>query len=437
MSAEAARKIFERTLLEIDAGRAVEEAVSFEETAVSVKGERFGFESNTPIFVIAIGKAAASMAQGLSRAAGKRIKRGVISGIVSAKERAEADQRWKIFEGGHPLPNEASFDSAREAFDILDQADRERGVVIYLISGGGSAMMELPKNASIGLSDLRDLNQILVTSEASIAEINAVRRAVSSVKGGGLSERAPNAKQISLIISDTSAGDVSSVASGPSLAPAAGLPDAFSVIEKYELKSLLPKPVIETLSAEQTKVSETIAAGAAYVLLDNRIMTEKAAEIARELGFAVMIDKTAEDVPIEKGCRKLLGEFLSFRDSAAKNQPVCFISGGEFSCKVNGDGYGGRNSETVLRLLLLAEKEASLSKFTFLSAGTDGIDGRSLAAGAVADETSFARAQEKGLDPHDHLSRSDSYTFFSKIGGNVMTGPTGTNVRDLRILISN
>ncbi len=436
MLRQNARKIFDNALLQIDARIAVERAVRYEPAGLFINDQRIEYDIKTSIYVVAIGKAAYPMAVGFENIAGDLVKAGVLSGVVGDHGGELPSSKWQIFEGGHPLPNEASFDSAGACFDLLEEANTSGGLVVFLISGGGSAMVDLPSNEEISLSDLRILNQTLVTSNATIAEINSIRRAVSLVKGGGLAKLAPKAKQISLIISDTADGDISSVASGPSLFPAEDIPDAMSVVEKYDLRSDLPSSIIRVLDQKHTKNASAADQTGAYVLLDNKVMVRTAAGIAGEMGFEVRIDDGAEDVPIDEGCKHLISEFVRFRRSTQDGRPVCFISGGEFSCKVNGDGFGGRNSETVLRLALLAKEERALSKYTFLSAGTDGIDGRSPAAGAVANETSIKRAMAKGLDPEDYLNRSDSYTFFDKIGDAIVTGATGTNVRDLRILIS-
>lgn len=432
MLAQSARKIFSETLLRIDAKQAVQRAVKIENSNLLIKDNQFEIDANLAIYVIAIGKAAYPMAVGFDEIAGNWIKGGVVSGVISENK---LDSKWQVFAGGHPLPNEASFASAKAAFELLKKADSERALVIFLISGGGSAMMELPRIEEISLTDLQEFNQILVTSGANIAEINSVRRAISEVKGGGLALSAPNAKQISLIISDTAAGDVSSVASGPSLLTDKEIPDFDSVIEKYNLANKFPDSINRALRHSQSQIAENLDSQF-YVLLDNQQMVRQAVQIAEKLGFIVKIDEAAEDEFIVEGCEKLLSRFVEFRRSVAENRSVCFISGGEFGCKVFGNGIGGRNSETVLRLSLLAQNEKALSEFAILSAGTDGIDGNSPAAGSVADETSFQRAELKKMNPLEYLENSDSFSFFNNLNDAIIVGATGTNVRDIRILIA-
>lgn len=433
MLIETARKIFQETLLRIDAGNAVRAAAKIEDSHLLILENKFEINKKLSIYVVAVGKAAYSMAVGFDEAAGEFIKGGVVSGVVS---RNDLGEKWQVFAGGHPVPNKESLAAARASFELLKKADAERALVIFLISGGGSAMMDLPRNEKIGLADLQKFNRVLVTSGATIAEINAVRRVVSKVKGGGLALSAPNAEQITLIISDTADGDISSVASGPSLLPAGDIPNYTTVIDKYALRSKLPSSinnVLENYRAEDVKADSQ---NRAYVLLDNKYMLRQAAEVAESLGFAVKIEEESEEVFITEGVGSLLSKFAKFRKSVQSDKPICFISGGEFGCKVVGNGIGGRNSETVLRLILSAQNELPFSEYAILSAGTDGIDGNSLAAGAVADETTLKRAVSKRMNPREFLETSDSFSFFNNLNDAIIIGATGTNVRDIRILLA-
>jgi len=346
---------------------------------VEVCGQRFD-ASSTPIFAIAIGKAAAAMAHGLEHVLGEQLTRGVISAPAFSEP---LSRQWEIFEGGHPLPNEASIEAAEAAFNLLDWANDVRGVVICLVSGGGSAMFEYPKTPAISLDDLRRQNEQLIAGGARISEINDIRRTFSAVKGGQLVQYAPEARFVTLIVSDTNRGDEANVASGPTLPSSS----------PYQ------------------------------VLLGNWTALEAARQKAVELGFrsSTIAEEICEQ-PIQEGCDLL---------RAAMKNTDCLISGGEFSCPVRGTGIGGRNLETVLRLAMDLDEQGVV-----LSAGTDGIDGNSPAAGAIADQTTIARARSLGLDAAEFLARSDSYAFFERLNALVVTGPTGTNVRDLRIFIT-
>src|SRR6185369_5339191 len=361
--------------------------------------------SSGPIYSIAIGKAAASMARGLEEALGDKLTAPVL-----------------IAAGGHPLPDENSLAAARAAFALLDCANTERATVVFLISGGGSAMIEWPVSDGISLADLQAANRTLISCGAHIAEVNAVRRAFSAVKGGGLARRAPRTRTFTLIVSDTNPGDEASVASGPTLNPAADSPNAIDVIERYQLGNLLPSSIMRAVREE--KPSTATLNGSHQVLLDNNTAVTAARDKAIELGFSCATLNDIREQPIAEGCELLLSNLLS-------SSTECLVSGGEFSCPVRGDGRGGRNLETTLRCAIGLTNHSGI----VLSAGTDGIDGNSPAAGAIADETTVQRAHDLGLDANEYLARSDSYSFFERLGDLIVTGPTGTNVRDLRILL--
>ena len=392
--AENARAIFDHAVASVDPRQAVKQA------QIEL--------SDRPIYAIAIGKAAAAMALGLEDALGEKLKACVVAS------------------GGHPLPDEKSLASAQAAFALVDRADAEAASVVFLISGGGSAMIEWPVSDDISLADLQVANRVLVSCGASIAEVNAVRRAFSAVKGGALARRAPRAQKLTLIVSDTNPGDEASVASGPTLDPPAHAPAAIEVVEQYKLIDVLPRSIINAVNRFQKPTGKIN--GAHVVLLDNQTAIDAAVGKAREFVPSVTILKDVSEQPIQKGCDLLVSSLLS------QSGTFCAISGGEFSCPVRGDGRGGRNLETALRCAISIDKQTN-AQFVILSAGTDGIDGNSPAAGAVAGETTLQRARNLGLDAHDYLARSDSYTFFERLNDLIVTGPTGTNVRDLRILL--
>ena len=446
-----AREIFNEALLAVDAGAAVRRAVRLEDAHVRVCDSVIDLSIQQPIYSIAIGKAAFAMASALEEILGGILTAGVLSSNASrygtptgrGSERAEAlpvaNLRHKIFQGGHPEPNEQSLAAAQACFELLKRADQEGALVIFLISGGGSAMLEWPISEDITLADLRAANKALVNWGASIGEINAVRRASSSVKGGRLADWAPHCEQLTLITSDVPAGEERNVASGPTLAPPPDAPDTREVIAKYNLRAQLPETILRAIDAEPA-VSDPIDSTSLrkhFVVLDNQSALKAAAEAARRRGFVAGIASDIADQPIEAGCSDLLQRLDQLRERARREPStpaVCLISGGEFACPVRGDGIGGRNLETALRLAMSAGS-SNCEPFVALCAGTDGTDGNSPAAGAIVDNTTIARARAIGLDPQDSLNRSDAYSFFVALGDVIATGPTGTNVRDIRILL--
>lgn len=433
-----ARRIFTSALEHLDPGDAVRRAVRVSADRVLVLDHSVAHEPDQRLFAVALGKAAAAMAAALEAVLGDRLAGGVLSGAPLDSETMRFPNRWQLFAGGHPLPNHESLAAARAAFGLLDKANRLRAPVIFLISGGGSAMMEAPLDDSVTLEDLRDMNRILVGCGATIAEVNSVRRAVSSVKGGGLARAAGDCDQITLIVSDTNTGDEAAVASGPTILNPVSAFDAARVVGRYHLDRLLPQRVLNAIMRAQPQqpnpASETLRRQ--YVLLDNRHALGKAAEAARRLGFTVELASDVVEEKIVDGCDILLSRLVDLKRRSSAG--ICLLSGGEFSCPVRGPGRGGRNAETALRWAMSIEGAGEMKggQLALLSAGTDGIDGNSPAAGAVAHHLTLIKGRERGLDARIFLESSDAYTFFSAIGDAVVTGPTGTNVRDLRIMLA-
>jgi hydroxypyruvate reductase len=443
----AAREIFDEALRGVNAEEAVRRAVQLEGSRINFCGAAtIEISESRSVYSIAIGKAASAMASALDVILGDRIAAGVvagnITGYVTAGERVSLSSRWQIFQGGHPEPNDQSLAAAQASFALLKPANEERALVIFLISGGGSAMIEWPTNDSITLADLRIANKALVNCGASISEINAVRRGFSAVKGGRLAARAPDCDQITLIVSDVPVGTERNVASGPTLAPPGDAPNALEVIARYSLRAQLPESIFRALEAGSKPDGEPTSLRKHFVLLDNQSALEAAAAAARRRGFATEIAGDVSDQPISEGYAQLLNRLNSLHERAktqesSQTNAVCLISGGEFACPVRGEGLGGRNLETALRLASASNSNLSDPElFVAVCAGTDGIDGNSPAAGAIVDNTTIQRARAIGLDPSDFIRRSDAYSFFIALGDAIATGATGTNVRDIRILLA-
>ena len=422
----AALDIFQHALRAVDARKAVRHAVSYEGSRLRIVDSKFTLNTR-PIYVVGIGKAALSMALGLNDVSGLKIQRAVISTSHSTST-PPLPSNYTVFYGGHPLPNPESFNAAERAFEMLREAKDKNGFVIFLISGGGSAMLESPASNEITLEDVQETNRQLITSGATIAEINAVRRSISTVKSGGLAAHVPEASMATLIVSDTNPGDYATVASGPTIAKSDGC-DALEVVERFRLTETLPTSVINAIRRDRTNKSAS-RTSPVYVLLDNSTAVEAARKRASDLGLSTTIAPDIVEQPVSEGVKLLLSRSLQ---STAR--PSCLISGGEFSCRVTGNGRGGRNLETALRCAIKLDQLKLQSHTVVLSAGTDGVDGSSLAAGALADETTVSRANELSLNPVEFLEQSDSHAFFEALGDLIVTGPTGTNVRDLRLLL--
>lgn len=440
---ESARRIFEKVLRAVDAGDAIRQSVKLSavENRFEIGGEKFDLMVFDNIYAIAIGKAALPMAIALEEVFGEKISGGIVSGVLPDSENIKLSDRWQLFAGGHPLPNESSIKAAQNCLKMLNSADDEKSLVIFLISGGGSAMLELPVSDHITLKNLQSANEILVKCGAPIEEINYLRRAFSQVKGGGLAQAAARAAQISLLISDTQAGDEKSIASGLTFENQPINQEKLrGLVEKYRLDRTLPPAVLSALYSEnrsEKKNTKSIGLRRHYILLDNRSALKAAQIFAEEKGFRAEIVAEIESQIVTEGCRMTVEKLREALSRSGKKQSVALISGGEFACPVRGAGIGGRNSETVLQMAIMLDAlKNEFPEVAFLSAGTDGIDGSSPAAGAVCDTRTLEYARLLGLDARKFLENSDSYSFFDSLGATVLTGATLTNVRDLRLLLA-
>ncbi|HEX8633980.1 MAG TPA: DUF4147 domain-containing protein [Pyrinomonadaceae bacterium] len=440
----AARSIFDATLANLDAHAAVRRALNFADARLNILDTEFNLNTQPlAIYSIAFGKAAGAMASALDEVLGDALMGGVVSAPPLS---LSLSGRWQVFAGGHPLPNESSLEAASAAFALLRAAEAAapHALVIFLISGGGSAMLEWPCEESITLDELRAANRALVSCGASINEINSVRRAFSSVKGGGLAARAARAAQISLIISDTKRDEPYNVASGPTFSFPDKSHDASGIVDRYQLAARLPASILRAVERPRRPTAETHRAALRrhQTLLDNEDALARAADAAAALGFTVEVARDVSEQEVAEGAGLLVSRLLDLRRREG-GHAVCLISGGEFSCPVRGAGIGGRNAETVLRCAFEMEAHAAArsssgdaTPLVALSAGTDGIDGNSPAAGALCDDTTLARARALSLDAQQFLAASDAHTFFAALGDAVTTGATGTNVRDLRLLLA-
>lgn len=442
----AAREIFAEVLTQMNARESVLRALRFDGSRLSIGEDAFEVGRRGPkVFSVALGKAAAPMAAALDEMLGDSLAAGVVS---TTPFDVKLSNRWRVFTGGHPLPNEASMEAAQTAFELLRTADERGALVVFLISGGGSALMELPHDPRITLDDLRETNRALVSCGARIGEINAVRRALSAVKGGGLSDEARRSPQLTLIISDTEPGREADVASGPTFGKTGGAPDALEICERYQLTPRIPRRVVRAIessniagSAHENSRHDERARRRHVVLLDNARACEAAASSARARGFVTEVARDISEQDVREGAASMAERLYELR--AREGRSVCLISGGEFACPVRGEGLGGRNAETALRCAFEFERRSGERlpggggfDVAALMAGTDGVDGNSPAAGALADRTTTERARRAGLNPERHLDESDAFTLFDVLGDAIVTGPTGTNVRDIRILLA-
>ncbi|HEX9456197.1 MAG TPA: DUF4147 domain-containing protein [Candidatus Acidoferrum sp.] len=430
---QIARRIFHETLAAIDIPAAMQRKLRRYRTRVVCGGATTDLGEFDKLRVVAIGKAAHAMVEGLALVLAPFVRfEGVVSAPTPARKPVAG---MKYFVAGHPLPNAESWKAAEEILALLKKCD-EKTLLFFLLSGGGSALVELPLDPRQTLEDVQQVYRALVTCGASIDEINTVRKHLSAVKGGRLAAAANGATKITLAVSDVPVGKESALASGPTLPDPTTIADVKRIIAEYSPREKLPAALQRWLDGE--KMPETPkASDEAFLrshfslLLGMDDLFHPAHHAAEANGFIACCDNSTDDWPVEKAAENLLEQLEDLR-RMHQGQRVALIADGEVSSPVTGNGIGGRNSAFVLACV---EKIAG-KKIAVLSAGTDGIDGNSPAAGAVADGKTLEMARAIGLDPVEAFRRSDAFTFFSRFDDVIVTGPTGNNLRDLRILIA-
>jgi len=398
-----------------------------------VDGTEIDLRDFREIVAIAFGKAAFPMAEAfVSLLAPEYSPEGIL--VVPAAPPRELP-RWKMFVGGHPIPTVASFAAGRAILDRLARCDKHT-LVVFLISGGGSALVEQPLDPAVTHEDFQVLHQVLVTCGAPIEEINVIRRHLSATKGGRLAAAAPLSKKVTLGVSDVPDGHEPALASGPTLPDPTTIADAERIVQQYGLVPKLPASLqrhFERHELHETPKENDAAFERAHfsLLLGEHDLLHCAHHAAEAASYCCVCDTAADSWPIEKAADHLLG-VLESQKKANPRRPVAVLADGEVISPVTGNGIGGRNSAFVLACV----PKIAGKKITVLSAGTDGIDGNSPAAGAVADGETLSRASAAGLDVGEFFRCSDAYNFFARLDDAVMTGPTGNNLRDLRILLA-
>jgi glycerate 2-kinase len=391
----------------------------------------YDLQSYTRVFVISIGKAGHTMVEALARQTGDSALEGIVASSVAPEKQIRG---FRYFHGGHPMPNAESVRAASAILTAL-QAQTAASLVIFMLSGGGSSIVEKPIDDEVTLDDLIATYRTLVHSGAPISEINIIRKHVSAVKGGRLAQAAFPAQQVSLLVSDVPDNTLDALASGPTMPDSTSVEDCYRIAEKHGLLPPLPnstRELFERHALDETPKSDDQAFTRSrwWTVLSNATAIEQAKIAAERAGFTVHTDNSCDDWDYERSAEYLLRRLREIKQKT--NGPICLLSGGEVTVKVTNGGTGGRNQQFALSY---AEKIQGES-ITVLSAGTDGIDGNSPAAGAVVDGTTIARAQSAGLDAKKALTRFDAYPFFKTLGDAIETGPTGNNLRDLRILLA-
>lgn len=441
------------------------------------------------IFVVALGKAAVPMLDTLlTRMKRRKGLRGICCANLVPKVR-----NWRIryFVGGHPLPNEDSFESARAALALVKKA-RKDTLIFFLISGGGSAMFDLPLDPRISLEDTMAFHQALLASGAPINEINTLRKHFSAVKGGRLAMAAPEAAKVSFLLPDVPLRSLDALSSGPTSPDHSTVGDVRDLIARYQLEMKFPRSVREfferddlpespgnkgwrppfiprlpwmeqrpeqkpdqkpgqkigqkieqrtdhasarriTSAASMTGEDDAFRDSVFEILLSSHDLVEGARALATKMGYFVAVDNSCDDWDYAEAARYLLERFHFLRRTHPR---LCLLSGGEVTVTLGASpGAGGRNQQFALACAMELAAHSG-ERLTVLSAGSDGIDGNTQSAGAVADPTTTARGRAFGFEPEESLADFNACPLFTALGDSVVTGPTGHNLRDLRVLIA-
>jgi hydroxypyruvate reductase len=431
-----ARRIFEAAIRAVEPGEAVRRHVRRDGDVLEIGSVKYELKNYSGVYVVGAGKANAPMADALESILGDSLN----GGIITVKYGHGLPLRKiQVCEGGHPVPDENGLAGAQAMLNLVRPLD-EDALVFCLLSGGGSALMPVPAEG-VTLSDKQETTRLLLACGANIEEINAVRKHLSAIKGGQLARAIAPATCVSLILSDVVGDSLDAIASGPTEPDRTTFQDVLKIVRQYGIKEKLPAPVRmritkgadggidDTPKADDLSFSRTQN----VIVGNNRQAIQAAASEAKSLGYTTLIlsssieGETAEVARIHAAIAREIHE-----SGHPIQRPACILSGGETTVTIKGDGKGGRNQEFALAA---AGKISGLPDTLILSGGTDGTDGPTDAAGAFADGTTKQRARDAGMEIEEFLHRNDSYTFFERLDDLLKTGPTRTNVMDVRIIL--
>jgi len=431
-----AMEIFRHALRAVDPVTAVKRHLVLEPLKLRAGGQEYDLRRFRSIFVVGMGKASAAMAKAVEEILGDRLTGGQVNVKYGYVENLS---KVALHEAGHPVPDQAGLEGARKIVGLLERCGAD-DLVLCLISGGGSALLPLPVEG-VTLEEKQEVTKLLLRSGVDIKEINAIRKHLSKVKGGHLARIASPATVVSLIVSDVIGDPLDSIASGPTAPDETTFSDCLEILSRHHLLGSVPPSIRRHLDAgvrgeipETPKRGDPVFERVQNVLIaSNRIALDAARTRARELGYDAMILSSFVEGETREVARVHAAIAKEIRASGNPlAAPACVISGGETTVTVQGQGRGGRNQEFVLAAAL---DIAGLERTVIFSAGTDGTDGPTDAAGAIADGDTLSRAKALGLNPRHSLAENDSYSFFERLGDLVTTGPTNTNVMDLHLIL--
>ncbi len=419
-----------------DPESAIRLAVRIRNNSLRVGTREYDLTEFSRIVCVGAGKASGAMAVALERQFGSRLEGGL---VVVNDGQAGGTKKIRLLQARHPIPDHRSEKAARRMIRLLESLT-ERDLVLMVLSGGASSLLAAPAGG-LTLKEKQLTTRLLLRSGAAIQEINTVRKHLSGIKGGRLASSTV-ATVITLVLSDVPGDDPATVGSGPMAPDPSTFADAKRVLDAFHIRNRIPVAVRQHVDrGVRGRIPDTPKPGEAlfsrvrhHVIGDNRAVIERMAKRARALGLRPLIlTTTLSGEACDLG--KLFGDLA--REMRVSGNPIrppaCLLAGGELTVTVKGKGIGGRAQEFALAA---ARSIEGLSKVFVAGFGTDGIDGPTEAAGAVVDGRTISRAEEKGVSPEATLRENDSYGFFQRVGGHVITGPTGTNVNDVYMILA-
>lgn len=432
-----AHTLFQAGLVAVDPMEAIKRHVSLEGSLLQVGDRQYDLDGFDRVFVVGAGTAGASMSKAIEELLPGRINTGI---VVVKHDHLLPTRTIELVEAGHPLPDEDGTVGARRITELVRTATGE-DLVICLLSGGGSALLPAPV-PGITLAQKQEITELLLASGATINQINTIRKHISTIKGGQLARSVSPATLITLILSDVIGDPLDVIASGPTVPDSDSFGDCWHILDTFRLKEKIAEPILSRFRrGMKGRLPETPKPGDPafektqnIVIASNALALQAAAKKARQLQYNTMVLSTfieGETREVAKVHAAILKEIL--KSGSPLPRPACVLSGGETTVTIQGDGLGGRNQEFVLAAAI---EIAGMDNVVCFSAGTDGTDGPTDAAGAIADGATVSRARALSLDPQRALRNNDSYHFFDPLGDLLRTGPTNTNVMDLRILLA-
>lgn len=421
---ELLKELFHAGLEAVNPKNLIKQHCRLEGSVLHIHEDTYDLLAYERIFILGSGKASLSMAEALEELIGEYVHSGLVVAPVCKKTLTKVE----CLVSDHPIPTERSIQGAQALIEKMSTF-HSNDLYIYLLSGGSSSLIEQPVDG-VTLDDLRKTTDLMLKSALKISEINAVRKHLSSIKGGRLGEDS-KAKGVVLTISDVIGDDLYSIGSAPLYADTSTYEEVLETLNAYEILNQMPSSVQKVLKEGinhiRLETPKTPSPHIKHYLIGTNILARQAVyKKAMEMGLEAKVIAEDIDSDVTFASQMML-------DLALSSKERVIIFGGETTVKVVGKGKGGRNQHCVLNMLKLTQEKGI--EISFLSAGTDGIDGNSDAAGAYIDRTSFDQAQTEGLDVSTYLKENDSYHFFKRLKSLVMTGPTGTNVMDIAILI--